>query len=243
MKKFLLLLCISILTLSLTPKNTVNASTEEFMRVLSNGVYIYSDSDFNVKLFEIPCGYYLKVINTNGGIVKVSYGNSDESYPTIMGYCKLSELTKTDVIPTKPYAQIKVSCSLSDVLFNDYNLSKPYFNVPENTFMVYYGKLIRENGSEICYVYCNNKLGYFDLNSLNPFTVPDSPDKIETEKPDDGKEEIPQEENEKPSSLPAESLQIIIIIGLSVISISIVYYLFKPSKQKRDDEEFFTEEN
>ncbi len=245
MKKFLLILYITcaLLCFSLPPKQTAMAGTEKYMRVLSENVFIYADNNFTVKLFEIPYGYYVKVESVNGGCAKVSYGNSDENYPTILGYSKVSELTETDIIPIKPYALIKVSALYSDVLFNDANLTKAYFNVPENTFMIYYGKFKRENGNDIAYVYCNNKLGYFDINSLNPFNVPDNPDEIKTEKPDKGEENSPQEENEKPSSLPAESLQIIIIVGLSVISISIVYYLFKPTKQKTQDEEFFTEEN
>ena len=76
---------------------------------------------------------------------------------------------------------------------------------------------------------------------LNPFTVPYSPDVITPPENNESKEPDLQEENEKTSPLPAESLQIIIIVGLSVISISIVYYLFKPSKQKTE-KEFFNEE-
>ncbi len=222
---------------------TAKAYNENYMRVLSEDVYIYSDSDFTNKLFEIPYGYYVKVENINGATVKVSYGNNDENYPVIFGYAKLDELTETNTTPTKPFILIKVSATYSDVLFNDYNLSKAYFNVPENTFMIYYGKFKRDNGNDLVYVYCNNKLGYFDVNSLNPFSVPDNPDQIIMQQPPLGEEEKEKEENEKPTTLPAESLQIIIIIGLSVISISIVYYLFKPTKQKTTTEEFFTEEN
>ena len=245
MKKLFLILYLSTIYFSYFafPINLASASSEKYMRVLSENVYIYSDSDFTNKLFEIPYGYYVKVENVTGATVRVSYGNSDENYPIILGYAKLDELTETENIPTKPYVLIKVSTLFSDVLFNDPNLSKAYFNVPENTFMIYYGKYIKENGNDIVYVYCNNKLGYFDLNSLNPFSVPDNPDEIIVPQPPNSEEESPKEENEKPSSLPAESLQIIIIVGLSVISISIVYYLFKPTKQKTSTEEFFTEEN
>ncbi len=225
----------------LTPINTYKAESEIYMRVLSNGVYVYSDNNLTNKLFEIPYGYYVKVENVSGNTVRVTYGNNNENYPVIMGYCKKEELTEITYTPNKPFTVIKVSTSLSDVLFNDPNLSKAYFNVPENTFMYYYGEYKSISGNNICYVYCNNKLGYFDVTCLNPFTVPESPDVIETPNENENKEQSPQEENKKPNSLPAESLQIIIIIGLSVISISIVYYLFKPSKQKTE-KQFFNEE-
>lgn len=243
MKKLLILLfsiCISGL-INLTPAYTVKANLETYMRVLTYDAYIYSDNNFKSKLFEIPYGYYVKVENVNGNTVRVTYGDNNENYPVIMGYCKKEELTEVTYTPNKPFTVIKVSTSISDVLFNDPNLTKAYFNVPENTFMYYYGEYKAQNGNNICYVYCNNKLGYFDQTCLNPFTVPKNPDEIEIPDNNEDKEQSPQEENKKPSTLPAESLQIIIIVGLSVISISIVYYLFKPSKQKAE-KEFFNEE-
>ena len=243
MKKLLIFLfSVYVLGLiTLIPINNYKADSETYMRVLQNDVYIYSDNNFTNKLFEIPYGYYVKIENVNGNTVRATYGSNNEDYPVIMGYAKLDELTEIDYIPTKPFTVIKVSTSISDVLFNDPNLSKAYFNVPENTFMYYYGKYKSPSGSNICYVYCNNKLGYFDTACLNPFTVPDSPDVINPPEKNEDKEPSPQEENKKSDSLPAESLQIIIIVGLSVISISIVYYLFKPSKQKTE-KQFFNEE-
>ncbi len=243
MKKLLIVL-FSVLVLTfiyLTPTRTVKASPETYMRVITNEVYIYSDNNLSNKMFEIPYGYYVKVESVSGNTVRVTYGDNDENYPVIMGYCKLEELIDVDYLPNKPFTVIKVSTSFSDVLFNDPNLSKAYFNVPENTFMFYYGNYALQNGSKICYVYCNNKLGYFDVSCLNPFIVPSNPDEIKIPNNTENEEENPKEENEKPSSLPQESLQIIIILGLSVISISIVYYLFKPSKQKTE-KEFFVEE-
>ncbi|MBO5926125.1 MAG: hypothetical protein J6Q38_01015 [Clostridia bacterium] len=245
MKKIsLFLLSVYIFTFtSLIPIKEYSAASENYMRVLSNGVYVYTDNTFTNKIFLVPYSYYVKVEGVNGNVVRVSYGDDDGKYPVIMGYSKLEELTQVDYVPLSPFSVLKVSSNLSDVLFNDSNLTKAYFNVPENTFMVYYGDFISENGNEIAYVYCSNKLGYFDKASLNPFTVPVNSDAIIQEPEiNDNKEQDSQEENEKPSSLPAETLQIIIIIGLSVISISIVYALFKPNKSKSSNQEFFNEE-
>ncbi len=245
MKKFIVLSFALVLTLNIFKLSvfTPKASQEKYMRVLENGVYIYADNNFTTKLFELPYSYYVKVESVNGDTVRVSYGSDSENYPVIMGYCKFSELTETDNLPLNPYSTVKVSCLYSDVLFNDASLVKAYFNVPENTFMVYYGSYKTKSGGSICYVYCNNKLGYFDINSLNPFSVPNHPDEIPIITPPPSEEQETEEENEKPSSLPAESLQIIIILGLSIISISIVYYLFKPQKQKQGNGEFFKEDN
>ncbi len=245
MKKFIVLSFTLLITLNIFNLNlfTPKASQEKYMRVLENGVYIYADNNFTTKLFELPYTYYVKVESVNGDIARVSYGSDNENYPVIMGFCKFSELSETTSVPINPYSTIKVSCLYSDVLFNDPSLVKAYFNVPENTFMIYYGSYKTTSGGSICYVYCNNKLGYFDINSLNPFSVPLHPDEIPIETPPPSEEQSPEEENKKPSSLPAESLQIIIILGLSIISISIVYYLFKPQKQRQANGEFFKEDS
>ena len=245
MKKliFLLIFFINFNLISSFPYNTAKASTESYMRVLSEDVYIYSDNNLTNKLFKIPYSYYVKIENVSGNLARVSYGNDNEYHPVIMGYVDISNLTETDIVPSNPFSTIKVSSSYSDVLFNDNKLTKAYFNVPDSTFMIYYGDFIMESGKEICYVYCNNKLGYFDKSALNPFSVPLNKDPIKNDEIiDDGKEQNPQEENKKPSSLPAEGLQIIIIIGLSIICISIVYALFKPTKAKNDTAEYYQEE-
>ena len=209
---------------------------------VGENVYLYSDNNFSTKLFEIPYGYFLKVENVNGEVVRVSYGEDNDSYPVIMGYCKYSELSTTTITPIKPFTPLKVSTSISDVLFNNSEQTKAYFNVPENTFMIYYGKIVLDSGNTLAYVYCNNKLGYFDINSLNPFSIPENPDPIpQPPKNDNEIEPDVKDENKTTSQLPAESLQIIIIVGLSIICISIVYALFKPHKIPTQDHQYIDE--
>ncbi len=244
MRKLLFFIYTLLITLTLLflPSSQASANKEVFMRVLEKDVYIYSDNTLSNKLFEIPYSYYVKIESVQGDTARVLYGKDNESYPVIMGYCRVSELSEVSITPLNPYSVIKVSTMYSDVLFNDYNFTKAYFNVPENTFMIYYGSCKTSLGTTVSYVYCNNKLGYYDVNSLNPFSVPENTDEIYKPPTNEGEEESPKEENEKPSSLPAESLQIIIILGLSIISISIVYYLFKPTSKKVEPQEFYKED-
>ena len=241
MKKYLALLAtlyITFFNISI-PNISVSASSNEtYLRVVKENVYIYSDSNFSCRLFEIPYSYYVKVESIQNNVVKATYGLEGQDYPFIIGYLKLEELEEVFTVPTNPFSTIKVSCLSSDVLFNDVGFKKAYFNVSENTFMVYYGKYVKENGNEVAYVYCNNKLGYFDKNSLNPFTVPLHKDPIETESPTaDENDNKNDGANTNVSTMPAENLQVLIIIGLSIICIAIVYALFKPSKHVKDDEE------
>ncbi len=224
--------CIILCFATVLPKKLALAETENYARVLQDGVYIYQDASFQEPLFSIPFGYYLKVENSNSGAVKVSYGNGN--YPTIYGYARESELTFVDYVPTTPYSVIKVSTDVNDVLFNDITLQTPYFNVPKNEILYYYGEI--DNGDNIlCYVYYFKKLGFIDKTSLNPFTIPDNQDPM----PSDGETSSPTDE--KPtftaSSALGERLQIVIIVAISIVTISVVYFLFKPTKNKTEEEQ------
>lgn len=231
------LIIISLSILSFKPLNAIAAETV-YLRVLVNDAYLYGDADLTQKIFKIPYGYFVKAENVGSTLTRVVYGDDDGEYPVIMGYMKTSDLKSVNIIPVKPFAVFKVSTATSDILFNDGKLKKPYFNVNADTFMYFYGEYDGETSS-LCYVYCKNKLGYVDKSCLNPFTVPTSPDEIVTEpeiKNDDKKDdETVTTDNSNAFNL-GENLQIIIIAGISIISISVVYFLFKPPKQKRSDD-------
>ncbi len=235
---------ILISSLNFKPQNAY-ANTYEYFRVLVNDAYIYQDALCTQKIFEIPKTYYVKAESYNKEYARVSFGYDNNGYPVIMGYMKVSELSLVNTTPSNPYSIIKVSTALSDILFNDADLKNAYFNVPNNTFMTYYGNFNLDNGSTLCYVYCNNKLGYIDLNSLNPFSVPENSDPLPKEEPDTEVDGTLENTVTPPSSLKGEGLQIIIIVGISIICISIVYTLFKPTKNKvykREPDHFEDEE-
>jgi hypothetical protein len=133
-------------------------------------------------------------------------------------------------------AIIKVSTDTTDILFNDLTLKNPYFNVNKNEILYYYGDAV--NGDTVlCYVYYGNKLGYIDKSCLNPFTITPNLDPYDTETPDISNPiETPDINSTQKINL-GENLQIIIIVGISIVSISVVYFLFKPQKFKTSEEQ------
>ncbi len=232
MKKFLcftLLLINIIVFYNLASPKKVNASTSEYMRVLTSNAYIYQDDTFQTKLFIIPYGYFVYLLEDYGDYRKVSYGSNTDNCPIIIGYMKNVDLTQYLLVPTKPYSIFTVTTNYSDILFNDYDRTTPYFNIPKNSNMIYIGEYINQKNESLAYVYYNSKLGYVDKKAIKSFTVPVSPDKIE---PDVDVNENDEENQSNPSFIKNESLQIIIIVGISIISISVVYFLFKPTKNK-----------
>ena len=219
--------------------NFVYSYSESYYRVLNENVFIYSTANFDKVLFKVPYSYYVKVESVNGNTARVVYGSEQNDYPVIIGYMKFDELSTTAITPLNPFAIIKVSTSVSDILFNDIDRKKAYFNVPSDTFMIYYGEVVDENANPLCMVYCNNKLGYVDKTCLNPYNIPLNSDAIST--PEIEEDTTPTDTTiaEKPSAFVGENLQIIIIVGISIICISVVYALFKPSNSKSSKNEYF----
>ena len=126
-------------------------------------------------------------------------------------------------------------------MFNDIALKNPYFNVNKNEILYYYGDAVYGD-IVLCYVYYGNKLGYIDKTCLNPFTVAPNQDPVYSETPESDKPtETPNLNTNQKINL-GENLQIIIIVGISIVSISVVYFLFKPQKFKTSEEQEFTSE-
>lgn len=239
MKRFIyfaLLFALISSIIFITPKTIVLAKNTDYLRVLSSGAVMYLDSDLSEPMFEVPKTYYVKVESRLGDTVKVSYGDGSKDCPVIIGYMPLSSLTEIDYEPTSPFFIIKVSTDTSDILFNDVELKNPYFNIPKNEVMYYFGE-IKSGDRILCYVYYSKKLGYVDKTCLNPFSITPNPDEVVLDTPPTV--EQPSTDTKQPSKTLqlGENLQLLIIIGISVVSISVVYFLFKPQKNKTGDEQ------
>ncbi len=237
LKKLSIAIALSLyILLSSTQIIKVNASNESYARILCNDAIVYQDANLSEPIFVLPYSYYVKIESQNQNSIRISFGNSDGIYPQIVGYVSLDKLTIVDYIPISPYPQIKVSTDVSDVLFNDFEQKNPYFNVAMNEVMFYYGE-IKNQDKTLCYVYYLKKLGYIDKSSLNPFSVPLHPDEIKIQEEGGANDGEGENLSQTPSNAIGENLQIVIIVGISIISISVVYFLFKPSKNKVNDEQ------
>ncbi|MBQ3234794.1 MAG: hypothetical protein IJA97_01375 [Clostridia bacterium] len=233
LKRILIAVIISfILFLQTANFFPVSAQTDSYARILSNSIYIYQDQSLQEPMFAVPYSYYVKVEERTDGVVRVSYGDGD--YPKIYGFMKESELSFVDYVPTSPYSVIKVSTDISDILWSDAELKTPYFNVPKNEILYYYGE-IEKNDVVTCFVYYSKKLGYVDKASLNPFSITPNPDPL-PEIDGEQEENPPDTESATKINPLGEHIQVIIIVGISIVSISVVYFLFKPSKNKTEEE-------
>ncbi|MBE5743476.1 MAG: hypothetical protein E7358_02030 [Clostridiales bacterium] len=236
-RKFLTLaLATFYIFIALPPITVVKANSETYARILCEDAVIYHDSNLSQPIFTLPYSYYVKIELESSNSTKISFGDSDGVYPQIIGYINPNKLTFINYVPVSPYPKIKVSTDVSDVLFNDFEQKKPYFNIPMNEVMYYYGETVNLDKT-LCYVYYSKKLGYVDKISLNPFSVPLHPDEIKFSDNGGANDGANIDSESTPSNAIGENMQIAIIVGISIICISVVYFLFKPSKNKTADEQ------
>ena len=128
-------------------------------------------------------------------------------------------------------------------MFSSIDLSRACFNLVKGATVYFYGYA----GDRLCYVYAEQKLGYIDAAAFNKFTVPEN-EQVTTVfgvTPDDepSAEVTDKTDSDNTANFKlGESVQIIIIVGISVISISIVYVLFKPTRNKVSERDEFKDD-
>ena len=239
-----LLTALMLFTLTaLIPEKKASAEETRYLRVLSGDAYIYEDAALKNKIFAVKNGYFVSVVQDLGSYIRVSYGYENENYPVIYGYMSASDLTKVNESPVTPYTVLKLDVNYTEVLFSSIDLSRACFNLVKGATVYFYGYA----GDHLCYVYAEQKLGYIDAAAFNAFTVPEN-EQVTTVfgvTPDEEPTALAPDKTDNDNSASfklGESVQIIIIVGISVISISVVYVLFKPTRNKVSERDEFKDD-
>lgn len=173
--------------------------------ILTDDVYLYASSNERSGLFLLPRTYFVKTLDIQTDFTKVEYSTDTETSKKLTGYCKTSQLTFVDYVPTQPYFY-----STFDVTYRleDGNANYPFLTEITVTCS-YYGEY--PIGSETyCYVLRDGAFGYVPKPSN--FTVP-----ANTEYSDRLIEETPtekEEPTEETESLPPTQIATIVLLCL-----------------------------
>jgi len=210
--------------------NAAADSDVKYSRILNETTAFYDES--KEILFYLPYSYYVKVISVGSTYTSVSYQGGNGIIPVIEGYIKTENLNIVKVTPSNPYPDTTVMTKSADTLFSDSDLSLPKTIISSKSSAYYYGKKTDTSGEDLIYVYCNKYIGYMRKSAFGTFTLALNSDPIET---DSGNSESDKESESVVKNTLGDSLQIFIIVGISVIAISIVYLLFRPSGKVKDE--------
>ena len=221
------------------PKAVARAETVKYSRIMTENVCLYIDPSLTMEWFTLPVGYYVKVISVSHTSAKVEYKSDNPTKPSAKGYISTEHLNIVESTPSTLYPNLLLTTNQNCMLFKDIDMTISE-TVTQNSTVDYYGMLVKSNGESYIYGYVTTTsgdkyVGYLKTSSVYDFYPPSLPI---VENP-------PESFNENLSSLEqantvknglGNSLQLVIIIAVSVIAISIVYLLFKPSPTRASDE-------
>jgi len=141
-------------------------------------------------------------------------------------------------LPSSPYPNLTLTVNRTTLLYLDVDFSITE-TVTQNSTVDYYGTITRNNGSRYIYGFISASsgdkyVGYLPVDAVNDFIPPRQEFKpaADTTVKDDTK----GDSAEKADNALGNNLQILLIVAISVVAASIVYFLFRPSTQKVKDE-------
>lgn len=237
MKKIFLLLLITICCFC--PKTVAYADETKFSRITTDGVSLYIDPSLTMEWFTLPTGYYVKVISVSHTCAKVEYKSDNPTKPSAKGYISIDHLNVVDYTPTTPYPNLVLTVNQNCMLFKDIELTISE-TVTQNSSIDYYGIMTKANGEKYIYGYVTTSsgdkyVGYLPFSAVNEFVIPSLPiTSTPTESVTSSEQAI--KESSPVTNTLGSSLQMVIIIAVSIIAISVVYLLFKPAPTKASDE-------
>jgi hypothetical protein len=196
--------------------------------ILDENAYLYASSNERSGLFLIPKTYYVKTLDVKTDFTKVEYSTDSETTKRITGYCKTSQLTFVDYVPTHPYFH-----SSFELTYRIDDSDKQYPFLTEITVTCsYYGEY--PIGSETyCYVLRDGAFGY--VPKPDGFTVPTNTeyaDRLTLSQPPESENEPTQKEESLPLS------QIVTILLLCLLAPILATLILHPNRKRPtyDDE-------
>ena len=218
---------------------TVKAdAATRYSRILSENAVLYMDAGLTVPWFTLPYSYYVKVLSVSGTAAKVEYKGDNGSRPSAKGYVSTDELNFTDEVPATAYPSLVLTVNQNCMLYKDVDFTIAE-TITQSSTVDFYGILTRKNGEKFVYGYVSaasgdKYIGYLPVDAVYDFTVPRLPvSKPTSASADDGQ---PDDSQSTANDSLGNNLQILIIVAISVVAISIVYLLFRPSPTKVKDE-------
>lgn len=234
MKQFILSVLLTILTLTVplsrptlqaTAQSTENAS---YACILTENVYLYASSNERSGLFLLPKTYYVKTLSIGSEFTKVQYQTNENGLRAITGYCKTSELTFVDYVPTTPYFH-----TFFNVTYTIADSDKSYPFLTEITVeCAYYGEY--PIGTETyCYVLREDGFGY--VPKPTNLSVVENTEYSERQTSSNEKTETLPPPSETQSLPPSQIATILVLCLLAPILASLILRTNKPTQPTDDD--------
>ena len=233
-----LVLCLCLFRFTAFSATPARAADEiKYSRVESESVTLYMDSSLSTPWFTLPYGYFVKVVNVLGTCAKVEYKGDFAGKPSAKGYIPVADLNTVSELPSSPYPNLTLTVNRTTLLYLDVDFSITE-TVTQNSTVDYYGTLTRNGGNRYIYGFItaasgDRYVGYISVEAVNDF-IPPRQEFKPAEPPTE--DDTTKDSARKANNALGNNLQILLIVAISVVAASIVYFLFRPSTHKVKDE-------
>ncbi len=203
-------------------------ATVSYACILQEETYFYSEKNERSGLFTLPKTYFVKVLSTETDYTQIEYGEHGADSQILTGYCKTSELTFVDYIPTKPYLY-----KTFEITYKIEGATGAPFLTQITKTCTYYGDY--KIGSETyAYVLQEGKFGY--LPRPNGFSYSENGEYYE--RLQDQPTSAPSDEKKDPKKSSSTPVQTTILILLCILIPLLAAIILKsPRRQPYDSEE------
>lgn len=219
----------------------------EYARILTENTLFYADPNCSIAKFYLPYGYFVKVLSVSEDSVRVLYMDDNAEIPAREGYIKTSCLHPYAGEVANPYPSVTLTLSFDEVLFADSKLSSPKTVLSSNVKAAFYGETVI-GGEKYYYVYAKGYVGYVRKSAFLNAEIPAHP--LPVKQNSDKNRSPDTDENSQKQTTPYASgfdstVKTVIIIAVSLVALSVVYLLFKPSAKanyaatKKDSDDDF----
>lgn len=222
MKSLKLLICCLISAfITIFPFSSVKArAATSYARADTRDVYFCKDKN-STALFAIPYTYCVEIISTDGDWYYVKYGESNNVYEPLYGYCKSENLTLLDEPPQNKFLFYTVPLTFRTDSFGSSLPASNELTVNAAFYGTYYSggyaySYVRYNGS---YYYTAGANDDYPLNEIPSVGVSGPP-------PDDS----------DTANAPSEKIVIAVVIAVIAGAVLVViYYTSRRGRYFRPD--------
>lgn len=215
-------------------------TTQKYSRILDENTVFYADPGCTIAKFVLPYGYFVKVLSVGEDSVSVRYMDESANLPARDGFILIKYYYPCDyVCDDSPYPDCDFELSSDEVLFADAKATTPKAVIAAGKTCHFYG-YSEINGEQFYCVYSNGYIGYVRAKAFTDAAVPPHSLPIKSKNdssPIDASSlsggEFPPKQTTPYATGTDSALKTVIVLAVSLVALSVVYLLFKPSRKHR----------
>lgn len=223
-----------------TAASQSGTTTQKYSRILDESTVFYADPGCTIAKFVLPYGYFVKVLSVGEDSIAVRYMDESASLPARDGFILVKCYYPCDyACDDSPYPDCDFELTSDEVLFADAKATTPKAVIAAGKTCHFYGYL-EINGEQFYCVYSNGYIGYVRAQAFTDAAVPphslpiksnadSSP--IDASSLSDG--EFSPKQTTPYATGTDSTLKTVIVLAVSLVALSVVYLLFKPSRKHR----------